>query len=94
MAVFVVTWNINREKSNYAQARDAFIKQLETYENKKDLGLETVRFISTASNADAISEKLRQKLDDNDRLVVSKMNSNQHQGWLSRDVWEWINARM
>jgi hypothetical protein len=84
MAVYVVTWDLNREKPNYAQARAAFIKQLETYENKKDSGLDSVRFISTTSSADNIVNFLDKKLDDNDRLLVSRIRAGEHQGWLEK----------
>lgn len=94
MAVFVVTWNLNRERTNYDQARKDFIAQLERYENKKDSGLETVRWISTTSTADQIDAQLREKMDTNDRLFVSKLSTGQHQGWLSNDVWEWISSRL
>jgi len=94
MAVYVVTWNLNREKSNYGQARAAFIQHLECMENVGDSGLESVRWVSTASTADQVSAYLRQKMDDDDRLFVSKLNSGQHQGWLSQAVWDWINARL
>lgn len=94
MAVYVVTWNLNKERNNYSNARDEFIKQLERYDNKGDPGLESVRFISTANTAYQIDEFLRQKLDKNDRLFVSKLNNGEHQGWLSKDTWEWINARL
>lgn len=94
MAVFVVTWNLNKERSNYDQARKDFLAHLEKYENKKDAGLETVRWISTTSSADQIDSRLREKLDANDRLFVSKLNKGEHQGWLSKDVWDWINSRL
>lgn len=95
MAVFVVTWNLNKERSNYNQAREAFIKHLESaYENTKDPGLESVRFLSSSNTADQISDYLKQKLDNNDRLFVSKVNSGQNQGWLSKSVWDWINDRL
>jgi len=71
MAVYVVTWDLNKEKLNYTQARAAFIKHLEAYESIKDPGLDSVRFVSTTSTASTISEYLRQKLDTNDRLFVS-----------------------
>jgi len=45
VGVYVVTWNLNKEKSNYNTARTAFIQQLEKYSNKADSGLESVRFI-------------------------------------------------
>jgi hypothetical protein len=94
MTVYVVTWNLNKEKSNYSAARTAFIQQLESYTNKADSGLESVRFISTNQSADQVDAHLRKKLDANDRLLVSKMNNGEHQGWLSKDTWEWINARL
>lgn len=94
MAVYVVTWDLNREKPNYAQARASFIQHLERMENTRDTGLDSVRWVSTTSTADDVSAYLRQKMDDNDRLFVSKVNSGQHQGWLGKSVWDWINARL
>lgn len=94
MAVFVITWNLNKERSNYDQARKEFLAQLEQYENKKDASLETVRWISTTSSADQIDSFLRAKMDANDRLFVAKIHTGEHQGWLSKDVWEWINSRL
>jgi hypothetical protein len=94
MAVYVVTWDLNREKPNYSDARKKFIEHLEKYENTKDAGLDSVRFISTTSSADQVSTYLRQRQDNNDKLIVTKLNSGQHQGWLNKSVWDWINARL
>jgi hypothetical protein len=33
-------------------------------------------------------------MDDNDRLVVTKIEAEKHQGWLGSDIWKWINARI
>jgi hypothetical protein len=30
MAVYVVTWNLNKEKANYNEARSAFLMELES----------------------------------------------------------------
>lgn len=94
MAVYVVTWDLNKEKPNYSQARTAFVKHLETMENMKDPGLDSVRFVSTTSTATQIDAYLRQKLDTNDRLFVSKLHKGEHQGWLGKNVWAWINTRL
>lgn len=94
MAVYVVTWNLNKERSNYSAARDEFIRHLERLDNKKDAGLESVRWISSTSSADDISKYLQQKLDANDRLFVSKLNRNEFAGWLKQDVWDWIFERI
>ena len=94
MSVFVVTWDLNREKPNYAQARATYVKHLEAYENTWDDGLDSVRFISTANSAAQVDAYLRQKLDANDRLFVTRLISGEHQGWLTKSVWDWINQRL
>ena len=94
MAVYLVTWDLNQEKPNYAEARRQFIAHLDRYENKKDPGLDSVRFVTTTSSADQVSTDLRTKLDDNDRIIVTKLVSGNHQGWLDKTVWDWINARL
>ena len=94
MSVYVVTWNLNNEGIGYAQARQAFINHLNRYQNIKDPGLETVRWISTDWSATQIDTDLRQKLDSNDNLFVSKLNSGEYQGWLSPDIWSWISPRL
>jgi len=94
MAVYLVTWDLNKEKPNYAEARKQFIAHVERYENKKDAGLDSVRFVSTNLTADQLSDDLRKKLDSNDRIIVTKLVSGNHQGWLDKTVWDWINARL
>lgn len=94
MSVFLVTWNLNKERSNYDKARREFIEHLERYPNIKDSGLESVRWIESGASAAQVDEDLRTKLDDNDRIFITKLNSGGHQGWLAKDVWDWINARL
>lgn len=94
MAVYVVTWNLNKEGAAYQQARAAFLKQLGAYDNTHDSQLETVRWISTTDSAQQVSDYLLQKLDKNDRLFVSRLASGTHQGWLEQTTWDWINARL
>jgi hypothetical protein len=94
MAVFMVTWNLNKEGENYNKSRDEFIKQLKIYDHTRDEDLNTVYFISTTSAVNEICGFLREKMDGNDCLVVSKINRGGYQGWLSRAVWDWIGARL
>jgi hypothetical protein len=94
MAVYLVTWDLNKEKPNYAVARRQFLAHLDRYENMKDAGLDSVRFVSTNWSANQVENDLQTKLDKNDRIIVSKLVSEDHQGWLSEDVWDWINARL
>lgn len=94
MSVYVVTWNLNREGSNYSQARKAFIDHLERYENIKDSSLESVRWINSSATASQIYDDLKSKLDGNDSVFISKVTANAYYGQLNKLVWEWIAARI
>jgi hypothetical protein len=94
MAVFLVTWDLNKQKSNYAQARQNLVDHLSRYQHIKDEGLDSVWFIQSTAAADAVSADIRTRMDDNDRLIVTKLVSGQHQGWLDAAVWTWINSRL
>jgi hypothetical protein len=94
VAVYVVTWNLNKEGAAYQHARTAFLNQLAKFENVADPGLDSVRFISTMNSASEISDFLRYKLDGNDCLFVSKLASGTQDGWMAQATWNWINARL
>jgi hypothetical protein len=94
MTVYLLTWELNKEKPNYAQARQDLITHLKRYQHIKDAGLDSAWFISTDWSADQVSEDVRKKIDSNDRLIVTKLVTGQHQGWLSQNVWDWINLRL
>jgi hypothetical protein len=94
MPVFLVTWDLNKQKTNYALARQNLIDHLSRYDHIKDPGLDSVWFINSSASANDIDADVRKKMDTNDRLIVTKLSSGQHQGWLSQDVWNWISARI
>lgn len=94
MSVFMITWNLNKERANYDKARRAFIEQLERYPSVSDPGLESVRWISSSATASQVDENLRLKLDANDRIFVTKLEIGGHQGWLSKEVWDWIDTKL
>lgn len=94
MAVYLVTWDLNKQRTNYNQARQNLIELLSRYEHIKDPGLDSVWFISSALSANELDANIRTRMDTNDRLIVTRLDSGNHQGWLSTDTWKWINARL
>lgn len=94
MSVYLVTWDLNREKPNYATARANFGARLDEYTNVKDPGLDSVRFVATTWSAQEIYTDLRKNLDDNDTIFVISFKDGSRQGWLSQNVWDWINSRL
>jgi hypothetical protein len=94
MSVYLVTWELNKEKPNYAIARNQFLARLNRHDHIKDPGLDSVAFVTSTLSAFQLSDDLRVALDTNDRLFVTKLVSGDHQGWLAREVWDWINQRL
>jgi hypothetical protein len=94
MAVFVVSWNLNNEKQNYAAARAAFIAHLKRYSYIVDPKLDTVWFLEASSTASALRTDLELKLDSSDRLFVSRLRVGEYDGFLHKDIWPWIAARV
>lgn len=94
MGVYVVTWNLNKERSNYAQARKEFIEHLERHSNIGDAGLDSVRWISTTMSADQLYNDLAPKLDTDDRIFISHLAGGTYQGWLSQSTADWINSKL
>lgn len=86
--------DLNKEKPNYAQARQTLIARMGRYQHIKDLGLDSVWFLHTDASANQIDSDVRTKMDSSDRLFVTKLVSGQHQGWLDKSVRDWINARL
>jgi hypothetical protein len=94
MAVYLVTWNINNARTNYAAARAAFVAELDTYETIRDTGLETVRWVATNASATELNDRLKTKLDTNDRLFITQVMGSNMNGLVESDIWDWIYARV
>ena len=95
MGVYLVTWDLNREKPNYAAARKAFIALLDKFDSHTDTGLDSVRFVSTSWGASQIKDYLRNAQDDNDTLFVVRIRAgaSERSGWLNKTTWAWIKER-
>jgi len=94
MSVYLVTWDINKAKPNYTDARAKFIARLDKYDRIKDQSLDSVVFISTTSTAKQVSDDLKIVLDTNDSLIVTKIVPGNYYGWLQGETWNWIAAKL
>lgn len=44
-------------------------------------------------NADSIYKALRRYIDDNDSIMVCKMEISDRQGWMPKSLWDWLNEK-
>lgn len=96
MAVYLITWDLNREGDAYRRAsialHDAFDKFTDSI---RDPDLDSVRFVSTVWTASRLKEYLKpQFLDDNDTLFITRIHATDKDWWLSSKVADWLKARL
>ncbi|OGC93404.1 hypothetical protein A2389_02545 [Candidatus Adlerbacteria bacterium RIFOXYB1_FULL_48_10] len=95
MAVYLVTWDLNKEKSNYAEARAQVIARLQRYQHTKDPGLDSVWFLDGGTwSAEDVFKDIKPVFDDNDRFIITRIREGEKMGWLGQNVWAWINSRL
>jgi hypothetical protein len=94
MAVYLVTWDLNKKRADYAAARQKLVEHMSRYQHIKDPGLDSVWFISSDLSANGLEASIRASMGNEDRLIVTRIVQGQHQGWLHESIWAWINARV
>jgi hypothetical protein len=83
--LYLISYDLNKEGKDYAKLYEAI---------KSNSGwisaLKSAWIIYTKETVEQVYNKMRPTIDDDDYLFVSELNTNR-QGWLRKDVWEWIN---
>ena len=88
--VYLISYDLRNPGQKYEQLH----KQI------KDLGawahiLESTWLVDTQiASADEVFKRLKPPLDENDYAFVIQLNSKNHQGWLSEELWKWIHERL
>lgn len=84
---YVISYDLKQQGQDYTSLYEA-IKSFEDWKHP----LESMWLIRTQKTADQISDILRRegRMDANDLLFVSKIDTNDKQGWLPKSTWEWF----
>ena len=89
MALFSVSYDLNKAGQNY----EALYTELKRTEFKHIM--DSTWLISTSESAKDIYNRLSAKIDNNDLIFISKVNSAQYFGSLRGDgIWQWISDRV
>lgn len=94
MAVYLVTWDLNRQQPNYSEARNRLIEHLSRYETIRDANLDSVWFVRSQADSTTLMTDIRRAMTDNDRLFVTKLVNGEYHGWLEQRVGNWIDQRI
>lgn len=47
----------------------------------------------SAKNTETMYESLRQYIDDNDSLFITRIDNVEHQGWMPKNFWNWFKEK-
>ena len=86
--VYLISYDLRRPGQDYKTLHDA----IKAYGNWAK-PLESLWLIDTAQSAQQIYDRLRPHMDDNDSLLITSIGRDR-QGWLSQEIWNWLNGRM
>lgn len=54
--------------------------------------MDSLWFIKTTESVDTWSTKLRRVMDENDWLFVSDITGQSRQGWMEKEIWDWLDS--
>lgn len=86
--VYLITYDLKKPGQDYSNVHDA-IKSCGTWWHY----LESTWLVDGHLTVEQISARIRSHIDQNDRLLVIGVTGD-YAGWLPKDAWEWINARI
>lgn len=85
MNLLLVTYDLKTPGRDYASLHES-IKQSTKWWHY----LESTWVIATNETVREVSERLRPKIDSNDRLLIVDMTGREVRGWLPRKAWDWL----
>lgn len=86
--VKLISYDLNQPGQNY-QSLTREIKKLGDCVKP----LESLWLVDTPLSADQIYQKLNSFVDNSDRILIIAVSSD-YQGYLSREIWDWMNSRI
>lgn len=86
--MYSISYDLKKSGQDYSGLHEA-IKNLGTTWARP---CESYWLVRTSKNAEQVYDVLKAYIDQNDRLLVSRFDCTDKQGWLSKEIWNWINS--
>ena len=95
MKLFAITYDLRHPGRNYQELYDSIKLVAESDNWQHPMESYWVIAVSELSTYDANSlyEIFRQHIDDNDSLIVMRMDQSDRQGWMPKSFWEWVKDK-
>jgi hypothetical protein len=88
MPVLLVTYSLKNKQKDYSELFSAIKANANGWWHY----LDNTWVVNTNKSADEFTRELFPYIEKPDRLLVVKITGD-HQGWLPKDAWNWLNNR-
>lgn len=88
MSVLLITHSLNNQLKDYTPFYDAIKSNCNFWWHYFD----TTWIVSTVYGADAYARLLFPHMEQADRVLVVRITA-EHQGWLPKEAWDWMNDK-
>lgn len=88
--VYIIKYELNQPGKDYTSLYNA----LRQYQFIRDNSLHSAWFVSTTWTSQQIYQHIAPHFHVNDRIFITQLHRGEYFGWMTRDVWTWINARV
>ena len=85
MNVYSISYDLRQPTRDYTSLYEE-IKKMGDYFHP----LESNWFVRTNWDAQDIYDKLRPYIDDNDLILIIRVDHSDKQGWMVKNFWEWL----
>ena len=95
MKLYTITYDLRQPGRKYNELYEA-IKNV-AGEGNWQHPMESIWVVAVSSysitNAERIYDNIRQYIDENDSIFVTKIDQLDRQGWMPKTFWEWIKKK-
>ena len=86
MNIYSISYDLRQPNRDYTKLYEE-IKKINNFIHP----LESNWFVKSELSANDIYNRLKPHIDNNDLLLVIKVDENNKQGWMVRSFWDWLN---
>ena len=87
---YIITYDLNNPGQKYTDVIAAIKSSAVSWTHY----LESSFIITSNLSANEIQERIKPYLDNSDRLFISELAKNNHQGWLDTEQWDFISQNI
>ena len=83
--IYLITYDLNKPSQEYKELYEE-LRKASTWWHY----LDSTWLIVTSESVEIISQRIRDKTDNNDRFLVIDITGKNYDGWLAKEAWKWI----